>query len=849
MWTGPNAFNSTDQNPTIVGATTLASGIYTVAGTIDATGCTSFNTVNVTVNPVPTIDAVDTSFVTSCIPPYDGTITITATGTNLEYSIDGGTTFQAGNVFTGLDNITVYDIIVSNSITGCSTILDSTIILSNTSGPSIDSVITVDVDCYGGTTGQLVIHATDATQYSIDNGSNYFVDSTFTGLSEGTYNIMVMDAGNCQDIYVVTINEPTELLTSFTDSTSILCYGDSNGSITVTPSGGTPGYTYFWDGGSTPTDSIATGLSIGTYNVTVTDNNGCTSVDNITISEPTELLTSFTDSTSILCYGNTGSVTVTPSGGTPGYTYLWDGGSTPTDSIAIGLLAGIYNVTVTDNNGCTNTDNITITEPDSLSLNINTFNNATCGGSDGMATATVTGGTFPYNYLWNDPLATTDTTVTGLSSGTYTVYVSDDNGCNDSLSIFIDNQGGGTISIDYVHDVLCYEDTNGAIVVTISSGTPDFIFYWSTNDTVTTSSYSDTLAHLVAGNYSVTVMDDNGCSSDTVIIVNGPTAPLTAPYTVIDVSCYGLSDGEIHMNTTGGTPGYTYIWAPSGGTENNNIYSGLPAVTFAVTVTDANGCSTTIPKIDVGEPDALEITFSGNMPLCYGYSDGICYVSASGGTEPYNFVWSEGTQGSTISNISTGEYYVTLTDENSCVKIDTLQLPPLEQILYTEEIINASCIGNNDGEITLEVYNGNSPFTYTWDTNPIQTDSSVTGLIVGIYEVTITDNDGCEIVSTFEILDGTTSCLIIPTLFTPNNDGINDNWELKGIWIQNDIHIEIYNRWGDVIFSHDGSGSEYDSSRWDGTCNGKELPISSYVYLIDLKDGNEVIQGIVTIKK
>jgi len=717
----------------------------------------------------PTIDAIDTSFVTSCIPPYDGTITITATGTNLEFSIDSGVTFQTSNVFIGLDNVTVYDIVVIDMTTGCSTILDSSIILSNTAGPTINSVQITDVNCNGDSTGQLIIHATDATQYSI--GGGYFTDSTFTGLSEGTYNITVVDAGSCQDIYVVTINEPTELLTNFTDSVPILCYGDI-GSVTVTPSGGTPGYTYLWDGGSTLTDSIATGLSAGTYTVIVTDNNGCTSVDNITISEP--------------------------------------------DLLAI-------NSNITD---------------------------ATCGGSDGMAYVTVTGGTGSgtYSYNWVNDIGTqmsiTDT-ANYLSSGNYTVYVSDANGCNDSLFIFIDNQGGGTISIDYVNDVLCYEDTNGAIIVTISSGTPDFTFYWSTNDSVTTSSYSDTLAHLGAGDYTVTIIDSDGCSSDTIITVAGPTEPLDATlFTVIDVSCYGLSDGEIHMNTTGGTPGYTYIWAPSGGTENNNIYSDLPAVTFAVIVTDANGCSTIIPKIDVGEPEKLTMTLNEVSPVCYGDTTGNVDVTVSGGTMPYNYAWYNANwpniiTDSVLTNVTAGNYSLTVTDDNSCTIFD------IATIIDPTEIIDTLVVtieADYTGSIELTVSGGSPPYTFVWS-NGAET-KDILGLGSGMYIVTITDGNLCEIIDSVEIIIP----LIIPTLFTPNGDDFNDKWKITNISDYDDIIIEIYNRWGDLMFTYCGSGAGYYNSPWDGKYNGNPLPMSSFVYIIDLKNETDPYTGVVSIK-
>ncbi len=377
----------------------------------------------------------------------------------------------------------------------------------------------------------------------------------------------------------------TQIVITF-NTNWVSCFASCDGNIDIDVTGGTPPYTYLWSNGDTTqfTDSLCAGI----YSVTVTDNIGSTQTDNADIFEPSELFTSFTDSTSILCYGdNNGSITVTPSGGTSGYNYLWDGGSTPIDSIATGLSAGTYNITVTDNNGCTSVNSITIAEPELLILNINTFSNATCGGTDGMATVTVTGGTPPYDYLWNDPLATTDSTVTNLGFGNYMVHVSDINGCNDSLSVYIDIQSGGTISVDYVNNVLCYGDNNGVIAVTISSGTPDFTFYWSTNDTLITSSYSDTLAHLDAGNYSVTVIDANGCMIDASVTITGPISPIIISVNSIFNATNGVCNGYIDANVIGGTPPFVYSWNTG---ENTGIIDNLCDGSYYLSVIDSNGC-------------------------------------------------------------------------------------------------------------------------------------------------------------------------------------------------------------------------------------------------------------------
>jgi len=649
----------------------------------DGNGCTASDEQTIEVFENPSVSNVIVTDVTVCSPPYNGEISVTASGGSgtYLYAIDGGI-LGANNIFSGL-NVGAYIITIEDDL-GCS--IDSTITVNSNTGFNIDSVDITNIDCYGDSTGQLIVYATDGVQFSIDNGVTYFADSIFNNLPAGTYNVTAQDTGSCTDIYVVNITEAIEILIS----------------------------------------------------------------------------------------------------------------------------SNIVDVS--------------------------------CGGNNGSASLIVSGGTAPYYYLWSND--STSSSINNLTEGTYYVTVTDDLGCSVIDSVIIGNSGGTlATSISNIVDIDCYGNSNGSATVEIA-GTGPYTYLWSNGDT------TSTITGLSGGYYYVTVEDLFGCQGIDTVYIQEPTQ-LTYSDTITDVSCYGNGDGIIDLNTSGGTPGYSYNWLPTDPSyiESGDTYSGLPPETYAVTVTDANGCSITIPKIDVGEPDAIEIQFSGNMPSCYGYLDGICNVNATGGTQPYTFLWSEGTQGTTISNLSTGEYYVTVTDDNSCVKIDTLTLPSPEQILYTENIIDASCIGNNDGEIILQIYNGSSPFTYAWNTEPVQTDSSATELIAGTYELTITDNDGCQIIQFFDVLDGTITCLEIPTIFTPNGDGTNDDWELKGIWIYDNINIEIYNRWGDLIFSHNGTGNNYDSNRWDGTYKGKELPISSYIYIINLNNETEPIQGIVTIKK
>ena len=689
------------------------------------------------------------------------------------------------------------------------------------------------------------------TGSSIGTGSTINVSPTTTT----TY--YVLADGDCNTTtcasVTVTVGTLSTAATSASASPSTVCSGTSS---TLSITGGSLGTNASWEwySGSCGGIPVGTGNTISvspssttTYYVQATgDCNTTTCVSVIvTVGILSTDPTSATATNTTICEGSSTDLTV--NGGSLGTnaTWEWYSGSCGGISVGTGVSISINPTTTTTyyvmaEGDCNNTACTSVTI-NVIILNIDTIiiTDVSCNGTNGSITVQISGGSGIYTYLWSN--GDTTATITGLSAASYDLTVTDANGCDLVTSATVQNNGGGLItSMTNVIDVDCFGNNNGEATVSVGSGS--YTYLWSNSDTTAT------ITGLSGGYYYVTVEDLFGCQGIDTVYIQEP-AQLTYSDSVTHVSCYGGNDGVIDLNISGGTPGYTYNWLPSGFTESGDTYSDLPPNTYAVTVTDANGCSITIPKIDVQEPDDIEIHFSGNMPSCYGYLDGICNVNATGGTQPYTFLWSEGTLGTTISDLSTGEYYVTLTDANLCVKIDTLILPSPEQILYTENIIDASCIGNNDGEIILQIYNGSSPFTYAWNTEPVQTDSSATELIAGTYELTITDNDGCQIIQFFDVLDGTVSCLEIPTVYTPNGDGTNDDWELKGIWIYNNINIEIYNRWGDLIFNHNGTGSNYDSNRWDGTYKGKELPISSYIYIINLNNETEPIQGIVTIKK
>ncbi|KAF2518378.1 hypothetical protein EYY60_00165, partial [Flavobacterium zhairuonense] len=331
---------------------------------------------------------------------------------------------------------------------------------------------TTAVSCNNGANGSATISPSGGTSPYTYLWSNGAATATINGLTAGTYSVTVTDANSCtKTVNNIIITQPT-ILSGTASTIAVSCFGGANGSATVTASGGVPAYTYSWapSGGTAAT---ASGLVAGTYSVTITDANSCsTTINNIVVGSPASALTATAGAqTNVLCNGGaTGSATVSVSGGTPAYTYSWapSGGTAAT---ATGLTAGTYTVTVTDANACQTTQSFTISQPTVLNATPVAQTNIACyGGSTGSATVTGTGGTGAYTYSWA-PSGGTAATATGLAAGTYTVTVTDANGCQDTQSFTITQPGAALSATTATTAVSCFGGSNGTASVTVSGGT------------------------------------------------------------------------------------------------------------------------------------------------------------------------------------------------------------------------------------------------------------------------------------------------------------------------------------------------------------------------------------------
>jgi gliding motility-associated-like protein len=700
-------------------ASGLSAGSYAVTVT-DNSGCTAV--VNVTISqPSPIV--LTTTTVPALCGSSNGSATVNASGGNPGYQYTwtpgGGNGTSVSNLASGSYTVTVTD------ANGCTQTAVAAV--SNSGAPTASAAVQSVVSCYGGSNGSAIVTATGGAAPYAYNWSSGSTGTTANGLSAGTYNVTVTDTYGCVSVATVNITQPSPVV-PVSASTPVSCNGGNNGTVSLTVTGGTSPYSYSWSGGA-GNASAATGLAAGTYTVTVTDANGCSTTLAASVVQPSPVVPS-ASSVPASCFGGTnGSVSAGATGGTSPYSYSWStGAASPT---VTGLPAGSYTVTVTDANGCTVNSSTQVGQPSAVVLSVSS-SPALCGSANGSASVSATGGTAGYSYSWS-PAGGSSASASGLAAGTYSVAVTDANGCITTSSVIVQNTGSPVLAAAPLQSVSCNGGADGTAFVQISSGTAPFIISWPGGLS------NDTISGLTAGIYPVTVTDANGCVSASSVQITEPS-PVVASVTSNPVDCNGASTGSTGVTAVGGTPGYSYQWSPAGGTVQNP--SGLPAGQYSVTVTDANGC-TSLSAVTVSEPPPLAVTGSSVAVSCNGGTDGSASVSVSGGNGAYSYVWLPG--GGTSANLNAlpaGTYAVTVTDASGCtIQLQQTVTEPSPVVVSLADG-SVSCFGMSDAVLQASVSGGSGSYQYLWSPGGM-TGSSVGNLGVGNYSVVITDINGC----------------------------------------------------------------------------------------------------------
>ncbi len=706
-------------------ASNLAAGTNFVTVT-DADGCSTICEVFI-LEPLALECSIDASTNLSCNEDQSGSITVSATGGTgvLEYSIDGGP-YQTGGNFTGLDatihTITVRDengctttcvqalsqptaltcmafedeptacgldngqasVLVNGGIPGYTYLWDNLettatattlsagthtvtvtddngctttcqVVINSTSGLACEIISSTNVSCNGAADGTAEVQGTGGSGPYTYVWSNMMTTAAVSGLAGGVYDVVVTDADGCSTECTVTIEEASLLTCTIVKDNDISCNGLSDGGATVSATGGTPGYSYVWSSGETTVSASL--LVFGTNSVTITDAAGCTTICEIEIIEPTPVTCSIIDFSDLLCNGDeSGTITVSGTGGTGALEFSIDGGPYQSGGNFIGLDASLHTVTVRDAEGCTSTCSQELAEPVALTCTVVAETETACMMASGSATVTPVGGTAGYTYLW-DNLETTATAV-ALDAGTHTVVVTDANNCTTSCQVVIGTTSGLTCEIISSNNVSCAGASDGAAEVAVVGGNGPYTYAWS--DGTTTAA----ITGLSGGTYSVIVTDTDGCSTDCSVTITEATSLLCNISSVVDISCFGESDGGATVEASGGVPGYTYAW-PSG--ETSAVAVGLAVGVNTVTITDSEGCTTTC-DVTIVMPEALTCSLASTPSGCQGQDDGTITTTIVGGVAPFMYSINGGANqtGAVFNNLAVGSYTVVVTDANGC---------------------------------------------------------------------------------------------------------------------------------------------------------------------------------------
>ncbi|KUJ60677.1 hypothetical protein AR687_16745 [Flavobacteriaceae bacterium CRH] len=742
-------------------------------------------------------------------------------------------------------------------------------------GPNFTITVTVDplirivetiktVTCFGLSDGGITITAAGGIPFPTGNpytfswtGPNGFTssDQNISNLKTGYYSLRVTDNGKCPFIKTYFVSEPGKFQKIQESKTDITCFGLNDGRINVTVTGGTVPYTYAWtkDGAAYPVNSgNLTNLGPGKYDVSITEVNSCnTLTGTYTIIEPPVLDLTFVNQVNILCYGYaTGEINVKTVGGrftetSPGvfnYRYRWTGpnGYTSTVQNPRNLYAGTYNLTVTDNSGCTDNLQVILLQNDEIKLNYTKTEIACYNDANASITInSITGGVpfatgDPYIIKWSN--LGTGMVQNNLSAGTYIITITDSLGCPKVFTIVIDNAPVFTINPD-VKQISCFGQKDAHIRLNLIGGKAPVKLVW--DDDATAGIERNNIGK---GKYSVTITDAKNCVIHETFTIVEPLLLEIRGEVSNPLDCVRADTGEINLVVTGGTQPYTYSW--SNGARTEDLVNLVPG-NYTVVVTDASGCKQTetwvITRFDQLTP-TVEVLTDFNCDTKYVKQTFVGHVK--GGIPPYTLSWSDGVVTGANNEImnteNNGLIIFSVTDSFGCTSDYALNVD-------TPVLGEANFSTGSFGKEMFDLYSIYDPVKFTnlatgdftstsWDFGDgnFSTEESPEHIYtrVGTYTIKQTVNYpfGCQYSYSATIKVEKGYSIIIPNAFTPNNDGFNDTFAPVFLGLSN-ITLDIFDTWGAVVYSETGTNIR----GWNGRIKDLEAENGNYYYRITLK--------------
>lgn len=868
-WSGPGGFTATGPQQG-----SLTAGSYTVTVS-DDNGCSATTDILLTepdaLDPVVLVSDIGNGYNVGCAG-NDGSIAVIVNGGTPEfaYSWSNGTGF--GSIEPGIDGLAagVYHLTLTDA-NGC--VFETNVTLEQPE-PILASFTTVPTICPGDASGSLSVAATGGVEpftYAWSGPNGFSSSATdLNDLEAGTYTLAVIDALGCSSTFSTAVTGPAPLSSgsyvSFYGIHNLQCAGDSTGTIDLSPVGGTAPYavTVSGPGGLNTSNTSLTGLVAGEYAVSIVDANGCAMDTTITLTQPelsidTELSVSiFPSGTNVSCFGaSDGWISADVTGGSGNYTFTWRGPdslewNTPTIT---GLPAGnyAYELVVTDANQCSFFTEVVLNQPDSaLVADVNTSSytgglQVSCNGAiDGSITLQPGGGNGSYSVDWTGPngFAANGGNLNDLAAGTYIATVTDVNGC--LLEVPVELLAPEPLTVEFAaftfpsgSNISCHGSNDGSITATIGGGVAPHILSWSGPD-----GYTNTQAGLDAlapGEYCLTVTDANGCTTEACITLSGPDA-LTAQ-AVSSLAACGENVGTVDLSVSGGSQPFNFNWNNGATTEDLDA---LAAGTYQVTVSDVNGC-TVAASATVGSTPAVLLVSSVSDNDCHGGTDGAIALQTTSGTAPFTYVWDHGAQGPILGGLAAGPYSVTVSDANGCTAELDLVVDENEAIRIDVQLssysggYNVSSYGGDNGSITTNVTGGTAPYAYSWSTG--SGNSSLFGLPAGTYTLEVTDANGCTATIIVEVTQP--EDLEMPTGYSPNGDGANDFFFIRGLDAYPSNTFVVLNRWGNVVYDRLNYRND-----WNGeNARGQALPDGTYFVILTVNDGARTLQGYVDLRR
>lgn len=861
-------YQYTDQltNTTSVSATNvipnLGAGIYDIL-IIDGLGCESASVSYEIESPSPiSISNVEVTsdyngFDVSCFGACDAQLTITSGGGSApyNYSVNGlsnGNNNVISSVCSGNATVSIMDVnnceLTTNFPVGEPTLVQITNVTttSDYNGNSIS--------CFNASDASITIDASGGASnysYSLDGGLTFpHASNDINLLPAGNYNIVAQDVNGCQSaVFNHNISQPSALdFDPIINTVPISCNGLIDGQISIQASGGTPAYTYSIDNGSTFQNSgVFVGLSSTNYSVVVQDQNNCTASTNYNLSQPEPVsfnasVTSDYLGFNVSCFQSAdGTITIAAQGGTGNYLYEINssGVFTPLNSPLNSLSAGNYSIVISDQNNClSGAQNLNITEPNQLQIvDVSETSSISCfGDSNGELTVSAQGGAGNYSYFVGTLFNSTNQSpysVNNLSANTFDISVVDQNGCVSApVNQLLDQPTPLQTNISTTNLGCSGEDIGGA-TISVSGGTPSYSILWSTNQT------SNAITNLVAGDYSVNISDDNDCEIDIDFQI---TEPQLQSLTT-DIICYGQNQGQISVTLANANPAsvYQFLWDDPNA-QTTISATNLGAGVYTLIATDQFGCELTLTEF-IDQPDSMNV-FVDHTAICTDSPIAKATVFASGGLSPYQYLWSTGEVNEQIAITTANSYSVLVTDDKNCQQQVDFNIDPLSVINISFVTTSPSCRDNVDGQIAANVSGGYPPYQFLWSNNSEEQDLLRVGQ--GTYALNVIDNNGCLATSSTNVVGDGQNCLYVYSAFSPNGDQNNDYWHIDNIELYPDALVEVFNRWGDRVYSNKRYVNSWETA-WNGTFNNNILPSATYYYVITLHNDQEPYVGTVTL--